>query len=76
MNDKQLQEAAEKYGIWVSVDDRLPEDNKVMLTYSQNNRVKKMSFGWYNYHYKCWFYYAQKKRSVTHWMPLPEPPTK
>ena len=53
---------------WISVEDRLPENNKHYLIFNDNcvlfARYKDKA--WQD---GIWFY-----RNVTHWMPLPEPP--
>jgi hypothetical protein len=66
---------------WISVNDRLPEKCIDVIVAKQNGRVFAMTFrqergdkcmkfhwlgegGWYDQH-----------SQVTHWMPLPEPPS-
>lgn len=57
---------------WISVEDRLPEGMGTVLI-AHNGGV---SFGWFNGAY--WTRGAATKhkpiKTVTHWMPLPEPP--
>ena len=61
---------------WISVDERLPTEN-VVLCYSSGGQ-----------HYVCWHYYIPEQGffpfsgivsstpvSITHWMPLPDPPS-
>lgn len=55
---------------WISVRDRLPEDTNNVLTYSYG----KMSVAWYNAIHKAFYRYKIKRKSVTHWQPLPAPP--
>lgn len=67
---------------WISVKDRLPEDEQRVIAYCQ--KVKKYFVGfaershysdkvhWWHEGAKGGLYSATSK--VTHWMPLPEPP--
>ena len=59
-------------GEWIRVEDRLPEDGETVLTY-KNGIVDVQEFdkrrnGWIR---NGWFW---SMVTVTHWMPLPEPP--
>lgn len=68
---------------WISVEDRLPEDNLNVLVYAigdNENSVIAMTgytHKMYGYNIEGWrspwqyFFYEYK---ITHWMPLPEPP--
>ena len=57
---------------WISVDERLPENQFLALAYVHNfyelvhwnayDEIWEHEFGWFN------------KGEVSHWMPLPEPP--
>lgn len=55
---------------WISVDERLPKDDSVVLVLDNNEYIigwyKDGSFGEWNGVYEL--------RQVTHWMPLPDPP--
>lgn len=57
---------------WISVNDRLPVDMGTVLIAHKGG----VSFGWFNGSY--WTRGAATKhkpiKTVTHWMPLPEPP--
>ena len=57
---------------WISVEDRLPEDTSIVLIAHRGG----VSFGWFNGSY--WERGAATKhraiKTVTHWMPMPEPP--
>lgn len=57
---------------WISVTERLPENSKSVIIAHQNG----VSTGWHNGRY--WERGAatghSKIKTVTHWMPLPEPP--
>lgn len=57
---------------WISVDDRMPEGMGTVLIAHKGG----VSFGWFNGAY--WTKGAATKhkpiKTVTHWMPLPEPP--
>ena len=79
---------------WISVKDRLPEEDGKYLVFEQNNgrtntsilrfakdarKVDRYDFksrwenAWYEYDSE-WGHYTVD--SVTHWMPIPEPPQK
>ena len=51
---------------WISVKDRMPEDNVPVLLVWTNGRVTSVIPGWH--------VSIKGLGSVTHWMPLPEPP--
>lgn len=66
---------------WISVKDRLPERHKTVLMYLQSDT------NYISAYYEIGFYQPQKAKwycedlnyiedcyTVTHWMPLPEPP--
>ena len=55
---------------WISVKDRLPEQNKDVLVYTITHDVRKA----HCYGERSWFGHDGIWRCVTHWMPLPEPP--
>ena len=71
-------------GGWISVKDRLPENNAVCLTYSPKGRMRVaqafLPSSIPNSKYdpmECWWsIHGDRSRfvAVTHWMPLPEPP--
>ena len=60
---------------WISVEERLPEENGEYLVYTK--------YGWFDVErFKLWDdddtdggYWWEYEGIVTHWMPLPEPPT-
>lgn len=67
---------------WISVKDRLPEDRQKILTYwpAGHTPIQVQTFylqygtsgpwwmfGWHNH--------LLKDGNITHWMPLPDPPT-
>ena len=59
---------------WISVKDRLPENEKYVLVYSQDGGVAE---GKYNARFKEWVQFrwnVTELKNVTHWMPMPEPP--
>lgn len=68
---------------WISVEERLPEDNLNVLVYAignnENSVIAMTSYthNMYGYNIEGWcspwqyFFYEYK---ITHWMPLPEPP--
>ena len=60
---------------WVSVDDRLPEDDSDVLAYSRNGEEGRIYPA--NYAKGVWvdcIFDIPVTNSTTHWMPIPEPP--
>lgn len=61
-------------GEWISVKDRLPEENTEVLIYCKTNSGKEVFFVDKIYYFRglaiwdCWH------GEVTHWMPLPSAP--
>lgn len=60
---------------WISVEDRLPENNERVLAFCADNCVQDVVWSWSD---NCWygrtFALTYKEGLVTHWMPLPELP--
>ena len=54
---------------WISVKDRLPKQYELVLVFNRNNFYLAIREGIEFYEYK-----EEYSISVTHWMPLPEPP--
>lgn len=64
-------------GGWISVKDRLPEDDKDVLVYDSGS--KEIIMASYNSDYDEWstpydYYYDLDNDKITHWQPLPELP--
>ena len=60
---------------WISVDDRLPEDDSDVLAYSRNGEEGRIYPA--NYAKGVWFdciFNTPATDTTTHWMLLPEPP--
>jgi hypothetical protein len=60
---------------WISVKDRLPEDGSYILM----SGGSQITMGWLNFSRKEFIQcisWTNLTESVTHWMPLPEPPEK
>ena len=60
---------------WISVDDRLPEDDSDVLAYLSIGEESRICPA--NYAKSVWFdciFNMPVTESVTHWMPLPQPP--
>lgn len=51
---------------WVSVDERLPEESMTVITCNAEGEVDTDYYGYYSLGFS--------DKTVTHWMPLPEPP--
>lgn len=64
---------------WISVKDRMPEDNVPVLLVWTNGRVTSVIPGWHvsikglgnDWNTSCGL---RPEEEITHWMPLPEPP--
>ena len=54
---------------WISVKDRLPEDEKSVLVITKNG---KPWVAHYDLKWRGWR--TSGSTTITHWMPLPEPP--
>ena len=69
-------EAAPTVGGWVSVKDRMPNDGQDVLAYLYNGEETRIAP--FNYDkgtwYDCVMNCTVAINSITHWMPLPEPP--
>lgn len=57
---------------WIDADVALPENNDEYLTFNKGNGSMSVQF----YNGYVWGYLVSVKPTVTHWMPLPEPPRK
>lgn len=55
---------------WISVKDRLPENDEYVLTYCDCS-TKSVRTNWYSTHRKAWH---EGDDNITHWQPLPEDP--
>lgn len=64
---------------WVSVEERLPEPDKRLPSVSQVVLIHtdKLTpwFGYYDFSIKLWLTTSNVFRNVTHWQPLPKPPS-
>ncbi len=63
---------------WISVEERLPEDDGHKLVFGISHREYAIHVGFYNG--SSWYHFPQDEQcsrlfDVTHWMPLPENPT-
>lgn len=68
---------------WISVKDRLPENNKVVLVYVHDTTICgthrfmtgscDKGFWFLGVHLDC-LSFPHNEYNVTHWMPLPDPP--
>jgi hypothetical protein len=64
--------APAKRGEWISVKDRLPEEEKEVLCYLGNALGKGIVVAFRRH--GDWYFDGWKCPTVTHWMLLPEPP--
>lgn len=64
------------YPKWISVEERLPEEGeRVLILYELRGDEENISIGWLaNGGFDCWDDSLWTMRSVTYWMPMPEPP--
>lgn len=70
---------------WVKCSDRLPEKGTLVLPYIELNGIKLVSHEaslfsgtfrfWRENDYGAFDWFVQKDHIITHWMPLPNPPT-
>ena len=68
---EQTYEPADLNG-WISVKDRLPEDDKEVLAYDSEH--KEIVIALYDSEYEEWDYGDWYEGAITHWQPLPELP--
>ena len=60
---------------WISVDDELPEDDSDVLAYlriGEESRICQANYAkgmWFD-----WIFNTPVTESITHWMPIPQPP--
>lgn len=56
---------------WISVKDRLPENNERVLAFCTDKCVHDVLWSW-----SCWYgkTFVLKYKEVTHWMPIPKLP--
>lgn len=59
---------------WISVNDRLPKRNQRVIAYFPLLSTSPMDSLYDGQ--KFWVDGLDRTKAVTHWMPLPEPPTK
>jgi hypothetical protein len=60
---------------WISVEDKLPNGGDVLV--SNGDEIWLGSYRWHSVDDGSWAVYMNapfRSNSVTHWMPLPEPP--
>ena len=63
-------------GIWINAKDRLPNTiGSYIVFYRDENGMHCMAWAFYNSR-KEWCVENEKLIDVTHWMPLPKPPSK
>jgi len=64
---------ADSHPAWVSVKERMPEENEEVLAYNAENEEVIAC----DYHHKMFHCWPEAfNESITHWMPLPTPPVK
>ena len=58
---------------WISVEERLPDDEQAILVYTGKNKPKRW---WHTTStiFRHGKFHVSLKDNVTHWMPIPEPP--
>lgn len=59
---------------WISVKDRLPEENINVLIYRRNMMNVYTYFGHGEWEDDYGYWTRTEDDGITHWMPLPEPP--
>ena len=66
-------------GKWTPVEERLPGEHISVLVYDQDKEMPYVGYHlgdrwWYGDHYGRWDT-STIEGDITHWMPLPDPPT-
>ncbi len=60
---------------WISVKDRLPEPNKLVLCWWESGDGEREHYGFATFQsHGVWYVSNEGMPEVTHWMPLPQPP--
>lgn len=57
---------------WISVDDRLPEENQTVLVWAGGLGCSQIDF--HSGKFYCEYFPENYEENITHWMPLPTPP--
>lgn len=72
----QMIDEAPTVGSWISVEDRLPEENLEYLVYATDEDGERfVTTDHWNKYVRQWYLFDNgSSTTVTHWMPLPEPP--
>lgn len=70
---------SEKMSKWISVKDKLPDNEEVFLVYRGESKYPEIELAYWNLNRKRFEYYDNEYYGygiddITHWMPLPEPP--
>lgn len=63
---------------WIDINEKKPKEDQYCLTYYPSKHMQTMEIQLYS---KGTFYasrdgWVSDEKNITHWMPLPEPPTK
>jgi hypothetical protein len=59
---------------WISLDDRLPPDNELVLVNHDGTGIEMATRHSDGQWVICWTGFKTSGIAYTHWMPLPEPP--
>lgn len=59
---------------WISVEERLPDDDELVIAFSPNTEVTVSCWERDDGHWR--YEEGDKRLDVTHWMPLPAPPAR
>lgn len=59
---------------WISVQDRLPEDFRLVLVCRKTLKGRRIVDTGSKGVCGSWWVHGERKNSVTHWMPMPDPP--
>lgn len=65
---------APKFGQWISVEDRLPEEDCACLTWDEKYPGSGVCIGWFCSDRKQWTDGDSNIEYPTFWLPLPPPP--
>ena len=61
---------------WIPVTERLPRPNKLVLCWWQSGDGEREHYGFATFQsHGVWYVSNEGMPEVTHWMPLPEPPS-
>lgn len=78
LRDRFAAEFGQQMPLWIPVSERLPEDDQHVVAWDSQNKIAVVAyrFGESSWCMNAGDQYGFDAHAVTHWMGLPEPPTR